>query len=149
MVGEQQFEVVFFCPHSLQPGHEQFEISVTREWIATAAPWLKRCLPILLAVADSVLRVKISTPDLSFLDLCKGMQKIYDSLIEVGTQSQMQTLDGEGFKVIAEKAEEKESQWNKEMVCVNDENEAPIWVNLQYKKLYQVPVSSSEGRVEI
>ena len=68
-----------------------------------------------------------------------------ESLIENGTMmidnyGQMQTLVGDAFKLIAEKAmKEKRSQWKPpQMVRVLDQNGTPIWVKGIYQKHYGV-----------
>ncbi|KAI2493975.1 serine/threonine kinase [Fragilaria crotonensis] len=103
-VGNQQFRVVFVCFHSHQPGHEAFEISVTREWIVKAAPWLLRCLQLLTWSAKvNKIPLPIPIPSSSVLDQCKRLKEFYDSLKEEGTQGPMTTLEGDAFKVIAER----------------------------------------------
>ncbi|KAI2494854.1 hypothetical protein MHU86_19658 [Fragilaria crotonensis] len=148
--GKQQFRVVFFCAHSHQPGHDEaFEISVTREWIVKAAPWLIRCLQLLTCIAKvKKIPFPIPIPSSSVLDQCKRLNEFYDSLKEEGMQGPMKTFEGEAFNVIAKKAKAKENrlQWADHMVCVLDENGAPIWVKGEYKGFYQV---SSSGLVEI
>ncbi|KAI2512192.1 serine/threonine kinase [Fragilaria crotonensis] len=149
-IGEQQFTVQFFCGHSHQPGHDPFEISETKKWIVAAAPWLKMCLQVLAIEAKSQC-LPCPIPDLSFLDQFKRTQQFYDSLMEGGTPEQMKTLEGEAFHVIEEKANKKKRShlWKGPMVCVNDENGAPIWVKQEYRKFYQVDLSSSAGIVEM
>ncbi|KAI2499332.1 serine/threonine kinase [Fragilaria crotonensis] len=144
-VGKQRFKVVFCCAHSHQPGHEPFEISVTRKWIVKAAPWLKRCLQLLAFIAN-VQCLPFPIPNLSFLDQCKNMKEFYDSLREERSLSPMKTLEGAAFNAIAEKAKENRSHWDGPMVSVTDDNGAPIWVKEDFKEFYQV---SSSGLVEI
>ncbi|KAI2494865.1 serine/threonine kinase [Fragilaria crotonensis] len=156
---KQKYKVVFICAHSGQPGHEPFEIEVPKGWITKIAPWLKLCLMALKGVAGSQ-GLPFPIPDLSFLDQCGKMKTLLESVIEEGanavlsrcetllesgtmtidTYGQMQTLAGDSFQLIAEKAQkEKRSQWKPpQMVPVCDRNGTIMWVKGEFQDRYRV-----------
>ncbi|KAI2494587.1 serine/threonine kinase [Fragilaria crotonensis] len=156
---KQKYKVVFICAHSGQPGHEPFEIEVPKGWITKIAPWLILCLMALKGAAGSQ-GLPFPIPDLSFLDQCGKMKTFLESVIEEGanavlsrcetllesgtmtidTYGQMQTLAGDSFKLIAEKAQkEKRSQWKPpQMVPVCDRNGTIMWVKGEFQDHYRV-----------
>ena len=99
-------------------------------------------------------------PDLEFSEQCKMMKTFLESVVEesakavlhrcetllkngtmtIDTYDQMQTLAGDSFKWIAEKAQnEKRSQWKPpQMVPVLDDNGTLIWVKGKYQQHYGV-----------
>ncbi|KAI2492671.1 serine/threonine kinase [Fragilaria crotonensis] len=156
---KQKYKVVFICAHSGQPGHEPFEIEVPKGWITKIAPWLKLCLLALKGAAGSQ-GLPFPIPDLSFLDQCGKMKTLLESVIEEGANAvlsrcetllesgtmtidsygQMQTLAGDSFQLIAEKAQkEKRSQWKPpQMVPVCDRNGTIMWVKGEFQDHYRV-----------
>ena len=72
------------------------------------------------------------------LNRCETL--LENATMTIDTYGQMQTLAGDAFKLIAEKAQkEKRSQWKPpRMVPVIDDNGTPIWVKGEYQKHYGV-----------
>ena len=123
------------------------------------APWLKLCLLALKGIANSECP-PFPIPDLSFLDQCEAMRAFLESVIDAGknallshgetllengtmtidTYGQIQTLAGDAFKFIAEKAmKEPRSQWKPpQMVPVCDRNGTIRWVTGDYQRLHGV-----------
>ena len=157
---KQKYNVVFICAHSGEAGHEPFEIEMPRGWIAKIAPWLKLCVLTLKGIA-SFQGLPFPIPNLTFLDQCKQMKEFLESVMEEGTNAilshcetlletgtttidtygQMQTLAGDAFKFIAEKAmkAKRSSHWMPpKMVPVCDGNGTIKWVKGAYKDLYRV-----------
>ena len=77
---KQKYKVVFACARSGEPGHEPFEIDVSRGWIAKIAAWLKLCLLVMTGIATAQ-GLPFPIPDLKFLE-CKRMTTFLDSLVE-------------------------------------------------------------------
>jgi serine/threonine protein kinase len=156
---KQTYKVVFVCARSGEPGHEPFEIDMPKGWIVKIAPWLKLCLMVMKGIANSQ-GLPFPIPDLPFSKQLKMMKTFLESVVEeeantvlhrcetllenatmtIDTYGQMQTLAGDAFKLIAEKAQkEKRSQWKPpQMVPVLDDNGTPIWVKGEYQKHYGV-----------
>jgi serine/threonine protein kinase len=153
----QKYSVVFICAHSHEPGHAPFEIDVPKGWIAKIAPWLKLCLQVFKTIANSH-GLPFPIPNLSFEEQSEMMKTFLDSAIEkastaivaqceallengtmsIDTYGQVQTLAGDAFKFIAEKAKkEKRSQWKPpQMVPVCNHNGTPMWVKGRYQAFY-------------
>ncbi|KAI2501874.1 hypothetical protein MHU86_12566 [Fragilaria crotonensis] len=123
-----------------------------KRWIVKIAPWLKLCLLALKGIAISQ-GLPFPISNLHFFEQFEMMKTFLDSLIEEGTKTllshceallengtmkikiygQMQTLAGDAFKMIADKAmNEKRSQWKPpQMVPVCDRNGTIMWVICQ------------------
>ena len=152
----QKFSVVFICAHSGEPGHEPFEIEVPRKWIKTIAPWLKLCLQVLKTIGTSQC-LPFPIPNLQFVEQSEMMKAFLDSIVEeasaavveqceallengtmpIEASGQIQTLAGDAFKFIAEKAEAN-SNWKSRMVPVCRQNGTPIWVKGIYEAHYEL-----------
>lgn len=124
----QNYSVVFVCAHSRERGHDPFEIDVPRAWIAKIAPWLKLCLLVMKTIVNSQ-GLPFPIPDLPFLEQFARMTTFLESMVEEGAKAvlqrcetllenrtmtidtlqdgEMQTLAGDAFKWIEEKAQKE------------------------------------------
>jgi hypothetical protein len=159
---KQKFKVVFICAHSGEAGHNPFEISVPRGWIAQVAPWLKLCLRVLKSITNSQ-DLPFPIPGLPFSEQCDRMNTFFDSLIKEGTEELlsrgetllengtvtndkfglMQELAGGAFKMIAEKAkkDKRSHLWMPPvMVPVLNGNGTIMWVKGEYQDHYRVSI---------
>ena len=85
-------------------------------------------------VLDSVIEEGVKAA----LSRCETL--LENGTMTIDTYGQMQTLAGDAFKLIAEKAQkEKRSQWKPpQMVPVIDKNGTLIWVKGEYQNHYLV-----------
>ncbi|KAI2502796.1 hypothetical protein MHU86_11620 [Fragilaria crotonensis] len=152
----QKFSVVFICAHSGEPGHEPFDIEAPRRWIVKIAPWLKLCLKVIKVFATSQ-GLPFPIPNLRLHEQYEMMKTFLDSVVEnasiavvahcegllengtmsIETYRQVQTVAGDSFKFIAEKARAN-TNWKAHMVPVCRHNGTPIWVKRCYEGHYEV-----------
>ncbi len=126
---KQKYEVVFYCQRSLQPCHKPFEISVDRNWIVKAAPWLRIVIYIVAAseptkVAEGIIK------EFPLPAHTKEMKALIDELRINEKHDELQTLQGDALKAIGNIVNEKKNfeKWGNEMEYVKGENGRMIWV---------------------
>ena len=154
----QKYSVVFICAHSHQPGHDPFEMEISRKWIVKFAPWLKLCLKVLTLTA-TFLGAPLSISRFEYEEKCKKTKAfldhvdeqgsaVCDSILEQGTISiemcrQVQQITDDAFQFIAEKAKKEAKIWKSKMVPVRNENGHIIWVKNEYQSEYFISTDSA------
>ncbi len=139
-LGKQTYEVVFYCAHSGEPGHDPFEISVNRKWVVKVLPWLQ----IVLDIAAELDPTKVASAVISAFPIVKHskeMKALIDELKKEEKHGEKQNLEGMvALEAIAGKANKPENlqYWEGKLVSVFNENERTIWVKNkeEYKTFY-------------
>ncbi len=107
-LGKQKYNVVFYCEHSGDPGHEPFEITVDKNWIVNVAPWLR----IVVNIGAAWDKTKVLTAIIEEFPLhvhTKEMKDLIDALGKEEKHGEKQTLQGGALDVIAEIANQEEN----------------------------------------
>jgi serine/threonine protein kinase len=128
-LGKQKYNVVFYCEHSGDPGHEPFEITVDKNWIVNVAPWLR----IVVNIGAAWDKTKVLTAIIKEFPLhvhTKGMKDLIDALGKEEKHGEKQTLQGGALDAIAEMANQEENlkKWRDKMEPVRGENGRTMWV---------------------
>ncbi len=128
-LGKEKYNVVFYCEHSGDPGHEPFEIMVDKNWIVNVAPWLR----IVVNIGAAWDKTKVLTAIIKEFPLhvhTKEMKDLIDALGKEEKHGEKQTLQGGALQAIAKMANQEENlkKWRDKMEPVVGENGRTMWV---------------------